>query len=315
MKAPQQVAIVDAHQHFWDPRRVEYPWLAPKFPELNKHFGFEDLSPHLAAVGVGATVLVQSADNWADTEFMFSVAGAHEQVAGVVAWVPLDEPERAAVLLDELSRRERFCGVRNLIHDREDPDWVLRPEVLEGLGLLESAGVPFDYVAVLPRHLEHVPTLCERFPRLRLVIDHLGKPPLGSGELGPWRSLIARAASSTNVFAKVSGLYPEPGRPVPASTQDLRPVLEHALAVFGPDRLMFGSDWPICELAGGYRAVATTLLTLFSELDGRERQALVSGTAVMFYGLRLAGQEAEEAAKPTGGMKTGLANDLTRERQ
>ncbi len=281
------MALVDAHQHFWDPSRVEYAWLPVNYPELDKPFGFSDLAPHLAAVGADATVLVQSADNWADTEFMFEVAEAHREVAGVVAWAPLDDPHTAARLLEELSKRDRFCGIRNLIHDREDPDWVLRPDVSEGLGLLESAGVPFDYVAVLPRHLEHVPTLCERFPALRIVIDHLAKPPVGTGQLEPWKSLIARAAHSNNVYAKVSGLYPPAGSPVPASSDDVRPVFDHALSVFGPNRLMFGSDWPVCEVAGGYEAVAGTLLSLISELDQPSQAALLSGTAVEFYGLRL----------------------------
>lgn len=282
--------IVDAHQHFWDPSRVEYPWLARNYPQLDKQFGFDDLAPHLAAAGVSATVLVQSADSWADTEFMFEVASAHSEVAGVVAWVPLDDPPAAAQLLEELSKRELFCGIRNLIHDREDPDWVLRPDVDEGLSLLESSGLPFDYVAVLPRHLEHVPTLCERHPALRVVIDHLAKPPVGAGPMEPWKSLIERAGQSGNVYAKVSGLYPPPGRPVPAKRDDLRPVFDHALSVFGPDRLMFGSDWPVCEVAGGYEGVVGALLSLISELDERSRTAVVSGTAKDFYRLRLPGE-------------------------
>jgi len=289
--------IVDAHQHFWDPSRTEYPWLPRNYPELEKKFDFPDLAPHLAAAGVSATVLVQSADNWADTEFMFEVAGRHPEVAGVVAWAPLDDPPTAARLLEDLSKRERFCGVRNLIHDREDPDWVLRPDVSEGLGLLEAAGVPFDYVAVLPRHLEHVPTLCERFGRLRVVIDHLAKPPVGTTRLGPWKSLMSRAASSSNVFAKVSGLYPLE-RGSQASRDDLRPFFDHAVDVFGPSRLMFGSDWPICEVAGGYQAVVGTLLSLIRELDEQSQTLMLSATAKEFYHLRLPGDASPASNRP-----------------
>jgi len=279
------VTVVDAHQHFWDPERVEYPWLAPYYPELDRRYGFEDLAPHLVANGVDATVLVQSADDLADDEAMFEIATEHREIAGVVAWVPLDDPDRTAELLARFGATGKLAGVRTLIHNQPDPDWVVRPSVAEGLDLLAEAGLPFDLVAVLPRHLAHTPALCERHPELRIVIDHLAKPPIGAATLEPWEALIAAAAASPNVFAKLSGLYPASGDREPWTVDDLRAAFDRALELFGPDRLMFGSDWPICEVAGGYETVVGALFELISELRPHERDALRGGTATRCYRL------------------------------
>jgi L-fuconolactonase len=209
----------------------------------------------------------------------------------VVAWVPLDRPDEAAARLDRLAARPAFAGIRTLIHDQPDPDWLLRPAVGEGLALLEQRGIPFDVIAVLPRHLSHVPVLSERYPGLRMVLDHLAHPPLGGADpVGPgswtdvahWGELITAAARNPLVFAKISGLYP----PDPAWTAgDIRHVVEFALDLFGPGRLMFGSDWPVAELGGGYLKVWTELSGLFDQLAPAERDAVLGGTAASFYGL------------------------------
>src|SRR5271165_5702454 len=175
----EKVAVVDAHQHFWDPGRVPYPWLAPSYPELDRIYCFEDLAPHLHANGVDATVLVQSADDDADNELMAEVASCHPEIAGIVAWAPLDDPVALDVTIGRLRPTGRLVGVRVLFHNLPDPDWILCRDVQEGLALLEHERLTFDVVAVLARHLEHVPVLAERHPGLRLVIDHLAKPPIG----------------------------------------------------------------------------------------------------------------------------------------
>jgi L-fuconolactonase len=274
--------IVDAHQHVWDLARSSYAWLGPQVPQWNRTFTFDELLPHLRRNGVDATVLVQSDDQDADTDLMLEVADQHPEVAAIVAYVPLDRPERAAERLAELRQDSRVVGVRNLIHDLPDPDWILRPDVDEGLGLLEDAGVTFDYVAVLPRHLEHVPTLSERHPRLRLVIDHLAKPPIGASGAEPWWSLIAVAAENPLVHAKVSGLYP--GTAPDSWTPDsIRPFVDRALDLFGPSRLMYGGDWPICVAAGGYDRVFEGLARVLSVLSAADRERVWAGTAREFY--------------------------------
>ena len=282
--------VIDAHQHLWNLDRARYDWLArPEEAAINRTIEWPELEPQMRRTPISRTVLVQAADNAEDTTYMFEVADAHPEVAGVVGWVPLDRPDDAADQLQDLTRRPRFAGIRNLIHDQPDPDWLLRPDVTRGLALLEDARVPFDVVAVLPRHLEHVATLSERFPSLRMVIDHLAKPPIGGGpyEGGDerWRTLMTRAAANPNVFAKVSGLYPATGDPQAWTAEDLRPYVDHAVEAFGVDRLMFGSDWPVSEHAGGYVPVWQRLERLFAELTPPERAAITHDTAARFYRL------------------------------
>jgi L-fuconolactonase len=263
--------IIDAHQHVWDLERSPYRWLGPQVPQWNRTFTFDELRPQLVRNGVGATVLVQSDDDDRDTDLMLEVSAS--EVAAIVAYVPLDRPERAAERLAELRKDPRVVGIRNLIHDLPDPDWILRPDVDEGLGVLEAADVTFDYVAVLPRHLEHVPTLSERHPGLRIVIDHLAKPPIGEPDREPWWSLIETAAQNPLVHAKISGLYGEP----------LQPYVDRALDVFGPNRLMYGGDWPISTAFGGYDRVFGSLADALAGLSDTDREQIYSRTAREFY--------------------------------
>jgi L-fuconolactonase len=283
--------VIDAHLHLWDTRRQGYEWLQrPENFAISRPFGFEDFAAASRDTGVDRAVLVQADDSAADTEAMFEVAAAHDEIVGVVAWVPLERPAEAAAALDRLAARPRFAGVRTLIHDQLDPDWLLRPAVGEGLALLERRGIPFDVISVLPRHLSHVPMLSGRHPGLRMVLDHLAHPPFGDLRAHPpsggtaasrWRALITEAAANPLVYAKISGLYP-PGL---WTADSIRGVVEFALEVFGPDRLMFGSDWPVAELSGGYRKVWTELSDVLAHLTAPERDAILSGTAARCYAL------------------------------
>ncbi|GAB3535059.1 amidohydrolase family protein [Arthrobacter tecti] len=275
--------IIDAHQHVWNLERARYDWLGKTHGPINRTVEFAEIRPQLQSAGIDATVLVQSADNPEDTEYMLSVAKENAEVAAVVGYVPLDNPDTAAEMLNRLNANPHFVGVRNLIHDQTDPDWLLRPNVDEGLGVLERANVPFDIVSVLPRHLEIVPILSERHPDLRMVIDHLSKPPLGQDTREPWWSLIERAAENPLVHAKVSGLYPTSGPMTDWSSQSIRPFFERALDIFSADRLMYGGDWPISVNAGGYQAVWEGLSELFDDLTAKERAAIEGDTATGFY--------------------------------
>ncbi len=288
--------IIDAHQHVWDLDRADYPWLGPAHGPIFRSIGEAEVLPELRACGVDGVVLVQAADNAEDTALMLATAAAHPEVVAVVGYVPLEDPAATAARLPALVTDPLVVGVRNLIHDRPDPDFLLRPEVGESLGLLAAAGLAFDVVSVLPRHLEHVPVLAARYPDLTLVVDHLSKPPLGDEDPEPWRTLLARAAEHPNVCAKVSGLYP--GHDMTAwSTQSLRPVVAHAVDVFGPDRLMYGGDWPVSVLAGGYTAVWDGLHPLIAELGPAAAAAILGGTAVRVYGIDAARLAALEATR------------------
>ena len=275
--------IIDAHQHVWDPARARYDWLGPELAPIDQEMTFAELKPSLMRAGVYATVLVQSADNDEDTALMLDVAVTNPEIVAVVAYAPLDRPAEVATRLETFHGNSLIVGVRNLIHNLPDPEWLLRPEVDEGLALLAAAGLSFDLVAILPQHLALVPTLVKRHPGLRIVIDHLAKPPIGLADREPWWSLIAQAAASPTVYAKVSGLYSAAGDSGSWTPDAIRPYLHRALDCFGADRLMYGGDWPISVLSGGYDRVWDGLSELFGELPEADRARILGTTALEFY--------------------------------
>lgn len=277
--------VIDAHQHVWDLDRAAYDWLGPDMGPIDRTIEFAELVPSLRRAGVDGTVLVQSADNPEDTELMREVAAANREIVAVVGYLPLERPIEVAAQLDAFRRDRLMVGVRNLIHDIPDPRWLLRPDVDESLGLLEGAGLTFDLVAVLPEHLALVPVLVERHPELPIVIDHLAKPPIGLDDREPWWTLIGDAATSPRVAAKVSGLYSATADPGAWTTESIRPYFDRALDVFGPSRLMYGGDWPISVLSGGYDRVWEGLSRLFAELTEADADRLLGGTAIEFYGI------------------------------
>jgi L-fuconolactonase len=280
------MTVIDSHLHVWDLDRADYPWLGPHLAPIDVSLGLDDVRADLRFTGVDGVVLVQAADNAEDTATMFAVADAAAEVVGVVAWAPLDDPEVTAQRIAELRADPRFVGIRVLIHDMADRDWIVRPQQDASLECLAANHVPFDYVTADPLALRHVPTICERHPDLPVVIDHLGKPPVGGSpeQVRSWRDLLARAAESPTVYAKVSGLYP-PGDANAWSVEDLRPIVDAALELFGADRLMLGSDWPVSILAGGYRRVWSELNRIVGDLPTAQREAILGGTATAFYGL------------------------------
>jgi L-fuconolactonase len=278
------MTVIDAHQHFWNLDRVEYPWLTPDQVPIYRTFEESDLDPLLAAAGVDRTVIVQSMDSFADTDYMIEVADRWPTIAGIVGWVPLTRPGDAAAALAGYASDPRIVGIRHLIHDEPDPDWLCRPEVQEGLALLVEHGLTFDVVAVLPRHLEHVPYLSERHPELRMVVDHLAKPPIADEGWQPWAGLLRAAAGNPNVYTKLSGLNTA-ARWDSWTADDLRRYTDYALELFGPARVMYGGDWPISVLAGGYQKVWEETRHILDPLTAAERSQILGGTAASFYRL------------------------------
>lgn len=277
--------VIDAHQHIWDPARVTYDWLGPDLSPIDRAMTFDDVEPELRSAGVQFSILVQSADSDADTAYMRAAADRHPTIAGIVGFVPLDDPASAAAILDDWEADPLMVGVRNLTHHNADPEWLLRPDVGDSLRILEERRLPLDIVAVLPRHLDAVSTLSERHPRLRMVVDHLGHPPIGSSLTRPWFEGIGRVAENPLVFAKVSGLYSVSTDMSAWTTESVRPFFEHACDVFSVQRLMFGGDWPISVLAGGYKRVWNGLSPLFDGLHASEREDVLGRTAAQFYRL------------------------------
>ncbi|WP_052889372.1 MULTISPECIES: amidohydrolase family protein [Thermogemmatispora] len=274
---------IDTHQHFWNLAEVDYPWLTPESGSIYRTFTPEELEPQLKAAGIAQTVLVQSANSYADTDSMLRLADRYEWIGAVIGWVPLWEPEEAARALEGYERHPRFRGVRHLIHNEPDPDWVIQDRVIEGLRLLEAHHLIFEVVAVFPNHLKHVPLLAEHLPQLQLVIDHLAKPPIREKLWEPWASQLAAAASYPNVYAKISGLNTAAGPQWSAA--DLQPYIDFAIQCFGPERLMFGSDWPVCTLAGDYAQVWQETRRALARYSQAEQEAILSTTALRLYRL------------------------------
>ncbi|MCC7264313.1 MAG: amidohydrolase family protein [Candidatus Latescibacteria bacterium] len=275
---------IDTHQHFWNLAKVEYPWLKPEFGPLYRTYEPAELQPQLRAAGIEKTVLVQSANSAEDTVAMLTQADLCDWIGAVVGWVPLLDPEATQRALERYTRHPKFRGVRHLIHDEPDPDWVVQERVIEGLKVLAAFGVPYEVVAIYPKHLGHVPTLAEKVPGLTLIIDHLAKPPIKDGQLDGWARMMQAAAAYPQVHAKVSGLNTAADWDTWTGA-DLRLAIDLALAQFGAGRLMFGSDWPVCVLAGDYAKVWAETNKAIAGYSQADRDAILGGTAQRVYHL------------------------------
>jgi len=273
---------VDTHQHFWNLAKVEYPWLAPAYGPIYANFAPQDLEPQLRAAGIDRTVLVQSANSNEDTVSMLTQAECYDWIGAVVGWVPLYDHAAAARLLDRYAGHPKWRGVRHLNHEEADPDWLIRSDVLGGLKLLEERGMTFDVVAIFPKHIGHVPRLAEHAPELKIIIDHLAKPPIKEKKMEEWRAAMARCAQYPNVYAKVSGLNTAADWNH-WSAADLQPYIDAAIELFGAERCMFGSDWPVAILAGDYAKVWRETNEALRGRSQAEVDAVLGGTAQRVY--------------------------------
>jgi len=244
--------IIDAHHHFWDPGRADYPWMAaPELAPIRRAFGPADLAPLRAAHGIDATIVVQCRSSLDETAAMLRAAASDPTIVGVVGWVDLTDPDVGAVL-DRIAG-PTLVGIRHQVHDEIDADWLSRPDVRRGLGAVFDRDLAFDLL-VRTRELPAAIAAARAFPQGRFILDHAAKPPVATGFDTVWAERLAALAACPNVWCKISGLVTE------AAWQDwdverLRPFVDHAAKVFGPDRLIFGSDWPVCLLAADYGAV------------------------------------------------------------
>ncbi|KQO10410.1 hypothetical protein ASF06_09615 [Agreia sp. Leaf244] len=278
--------IVDAHHHVWDLTAADYPWLGPDAGPLFRSFDLDETAGARQSRGIDAVILVQAADNGEDTAHLLSVARAQSDVAGVVAWTPLDDSEGTRRRLSAWADQGApVVGIRSLLHERQDTRWILSPAVEDGLRAMADAGMPLDYVTADHHALAHLPELTAQHPDLVVVIDHLGKPPVGGDRhaFDDWRRLLLAAARSPLVRAKLSGLYPADGPLDAWREDDIRPFIDTALEILGPSRLLMGSDWPIAELAGGYERTWDALASAVASLSEGERREVMGGTADRVY--------------------------------
>jgi len=275
------IPAIDAHQHFWRLSRGDYDWLTPDLEVLYRDFEPADLSPLMVENGVERTVVVQAAASVAETRFLLDLADTTEWIAGVVGWIDMASPT-APETLDALAAHPALRGVRPMIQDIPDPEWMLGDELTPALEALQQRGLCFDAL-VRPVHLPPLLNLLNRHPALRMVVDHGAKPDIAGEEFEAWARDITRVAQETAACCKLSGLVTEAASNW--NDTDLSRYVEHLLDCFGPDRLLWGSDWPVVELAGGYAAWRQASLRLLGDLNDEERTAVLGGTAVRFYQL------------------------------
>lgn len=276
---PDAGTMIDAHHHFWTVARGDYGWLTPATGVLYRDYGPHDLAPHLARHGIIATVLVQAAQTEAETQFLLDVAKRTAFVAGVVGWVDFTAGNAAATIA-EYAQNPLLLGLRPMVQDLPDDDWLLRPDLRPAMDAMVTHGLVFDAL-VYPRHLPRLAAFLDRYPDLPVVLDHAAKPMIRDAILDPWRADIAAIAARKRTFCKVSGLVTEAAENW--TVEDLTPYVDHLLEVFGPQRLMWGSDWPVLEQAGGYAAWRETAETLFASLAPEDAAAVFGGNAARFY--------------------------------
>lgn len=273
---------IDSHQHFWDLGKLSYPWMPPPPNVLAKNHLPGDLKPILEANRFDGCVTVQAAQVDAEAEWMLSLSDQHSFIKGVVAWVNLKDAKVGA-RLDQLQKHPRFVGVRHIIHDEPDEKWALQLEVIRGLKELERRDIPYDLL-LKPPHLPIVPPLIEALPKLRMVIDHIAKPPIKDRVMEPWARQTEALSKHPQLYVKLSGMITEADH-AKWKAPDLAPYVHHVYQLWGPERCMFGSDWPVCLLAGSWKQVLAAFTQALGPLQQQTREQLLGGTAVKFYRL------------------------------
>lgn len=291
---PTRPPRIDAHQHFWQYDASRFPWIDAGKAPLMRDFLPADLEPWLQRVGMDACVAVQARDHVDETAFLLDLAAREPRIAGVVGWIDL-QADDVRHRLARWTQHSKLVGVRHIVHDEPDDRFMLRPAFLRGLAALAEFDLAYDLL-LFPRHLSVAVDVVAQVPGQRFVVDHLAKPPIRAREVDGWAREIARLAAFPNVYAKVSGLVTEADwrgwRP-----EHLRPYLQAALDLFGATRLMIGSDWPVCTLAGDYATVMAPVIAFAEELPQADGDAILGGTAAAFWKLT---QDAEQGASAGG---------------
>ena len=274
---------IDAHQHFWDLERFAYAWMPQDPSPLRHNYLPQQLGTILKRNRFDGCVAVQATTAIEETHWLLELAAEHDFIFGVVGWVDLTDP-RLGETLDQLQRHFRFKGVRHPVHDEPDSQWLLREDVIRGLKELERRDLPYDLL-VRPPHLPVVGRLIDRVPLLRMVIDHIGKPRIAERDFDGWAQELEGLAAVPSLHVKLSGLINEAARDG-WRTRDIEPYLQHALRVFGPDRSMFGSDWPMCLLAApNWKGALSAFTQALGAQTEEVRDRVLGGTAKRFYRL------------------------------
>ncbi|SMP16524.1 amidohydrolase family protein [Shimia sagamensis] len=275
--------IIDSHQHFWKLARGDYPWPNETVAGIFRDFEPADLAPLLTKSDVDRTVLVQATDTVAETEFLLRIADEVPWVAGVVGWADLNASD-AIEVIDRLNQHPALKGLRPMLQNIPDTEWILQDTVGSALSHMAHLGLCFDAL-IQPRHLAAIEQIARQNPTLKIVIDHIAKPKMGGGQLADedWVAGMRRLAELPNVYCKLSGLVTEIG---PAWTMsDLAPFATHVLQVFGPEKVLFGSDWPVVNLASTYMGWREIVDRLLADLSQEDLARIMGLNAEVFYDL------------------------------
>jgi L-fuconolactonase len=272
---------IDAHQHFWKYSAREYPWISPGTP-LERDWLPQDLERLQKPLGLGGAIAVQARQSLEETRWLLELAAENSAIRGVVGWVDLRSPG-VGESLASFGLNPKFVGVRHVAQDEPDDRFLVGEAFVRGIEQLHSYGLRYDLL-IFPRQLPAAMELVERFPLQPFVLDHCAKPPIAKGQLEPWARLVKKLAGHGNVYCKVSGLVTE-ARHEAWSVETLRPYLEAIEEAFGRNRLMWGSDWPVCLLAAQYEAWFRTAQAWTASWTGEEQEAFFGGTAARFYGV------------------------------
>ena len=270
---------IDAHHHLWTLARGDYGWLTPELAPIHRDFSLSDLAPHLAVADIQGTVLVQAAPTEAETMFLLDIAAKAQVVRGVVGWTDFDSADSEA-RIDALAAHKLLVGLRPMVQDIPDDDWLLRPALAPLLAAMARNRLVFDAL-VLPRHLPRMLRLVDGHPDVQFVLDHCAKPRLATGEMADWHRDVALLAERPNIVCKLSGLATQAA--VGWQITDLRKAVDHVVACFGPHRLLWGSDWPVVNLAGGYEKWFAAAEALLAGLSADEKAAIFGDNAARIY--------------------------------
>jgi L-fuconolactonase len=276
---------IDAHHHFWDVSRYNYKWMTPELSGLPRRAGPEQLQPILTQFGFDRSILVQTLSLAEETRWFLELAAKHSFIASVVGWADLASPSIGDIL-DVLAQSPKLVGLRHQVHDEPDVNWLLGKNVQRGLRELSKRKLTFDLL-LRPPHLAPALQIAQTFPELSLVVDHIAKPSIAKKGWDDWAGGIAALGQCPNVWCKLSGMITEADW-AHWKAGDLQPYVNYILESFGPERVLFGSDWPVCLLAGSYEQVVDALAQNLASLTHEERNKIFGSNAVEFYGLKTA---------------------------
>ena len=275
----EKMIKIDSHQHFWEINKFNYSWMDQKSP-LRKDFVPNDLEKLIKENQIDKTIIVQAVPSTEETYWLLEMAENYDFIAGVVGWVDLTDP-KIEKTLNILQENQFFKGVRHLWETDEDPEWIINSGAIRGLKVIAERNLTFDFLA-RPNNLIYIPKIMNLVPNLRAVLDHIGKPEIAEKKIQPWLNDIRKISSIDNVFCKLSGMITEANLKN-WRVKDLKPYVHHVLSLFGADRIMFGSDWPVCTLAGQYKDVKNSFDEILKDLDPTSTNKIFGENASKFY--------------------------------